>query len=479
MNRVDAAILTLYYLDLGVLTLFALHRLYLVRLRHRCPAPQVPAPVEAALPDLAVQLPLYNEPHVAARLLDAVAAMRYAGHVTIQVIDDSTDETTAVAAQRVAELVREGHDVRHIRRGTRAGYKAGALAEGLRRCEAPLIAVFDADFVPPPDFLERLVPRLVADDSVGMVQARWGHLNRDESLLTRVQAIYLDAHFAVESAARNYSGRFFNFNGTAGIWRRAAIDGAGGWSAGTLTEDLDLSYRAQMAGWRFVFVDDFEVPAELPATVSAFQQQQQRWAEGSIQTARKLLPSIVRGDLPRAVKIEAVFHLTNNLAYLLSVILALLVVPSVVVRYGAGLSSLLALDLSLLVLSSGSVVAFYAEGQRRVGRRLRGRELLAVMPIGLGISLRNAIAVARGLFRNGGEFHRTPKRGVSTRSPIVNGTAPFPELTMTLAFAAAFLNFLDRGLWGALPVVALFLTGYGYVTAMRVIEQLNYSSSDT
>lgn len=398
--------------------------------------------------------------------------MRYPGDVTVQVVDDSDDETTAIVAQVVASLTRRGLDVQHLRRGTRSGYKAGALTHALQQTDATLVAVFDADFVPPPDFLERLVPYLV-DDRVGMVQARWGHLNREESLLTRIQAIYLDAHFAVESAARNYSGRFFNFNGTAGIWRRAAIEDAGGWSSHTLTEDLDLSYRAQLAGWRFVFVDDFEVPAELPASVAAFQQQQQRWAEGSMQTARKLMPSIWRADVPWRVKLEAFFHLTNNIAYLLSVLLALLVVPSVAVRYAAGWSWLLALDIVLLALSTGSVVRFYIEGQRRIARRLAVRELLALVPIGLGISLRNAWAVTRGLFRYGGEFKRTPKRGESFAAPLTRSAAPLAEFVMLAGFSWAFVTFARRGLWGALPIAALFLAGYGYVIVMRVTESVN------
>jgi cellulose synthase/poly-beta-1,6-N-acetylglucosamine synthase-like glycosyltransferase len=478
MSRADVAVLTLYYVTLGVLTLLALHRLHLVRLRRRTHPPPAPAACRD-WPHVAVQLPLYNEPGVAIRLLDAVASMRYPGAVSIQVIDDSTDGTTALVAGRVAALEREGRTIRHIRRGTRDGYKAGALAHGSRDTDARLFAVFDADFVPPPDFLERTVPYL-ADPAVGMVQARWGHLNREESLLTRVQAIYLDAHFAVESAARNYSGRFFNFNGTAGVWRREAIEGSGGWSAETLTEDLDLSYRAQLAGWKFVFVEDLEVPAELPGSVSAFQQQQARWAEGSIQTARKVLPAILRSGLPAFVKTEAAFHLTSNLAYLLSIVLAVLIVPSVTLRYASGLSMLLAVDLVLLAISTTSIVVFYLEGQRRAGgRRPTLRELLAVMPLGLGISLRNGWAVARGLWRDGGEFKRTPKRGTEgPLRPPRTSLVPLPELAMAIVFLGAFVIFVRRELWGALPVAALFVSGYGSVFVMRVRESLTAAKSE-
>ncbi|HXG58947.1 MAG TPA: glycosyltransferase, partial [Thermoanaerobaculia bacterium] len=277
-------------------------------------------------PPVTVQLPLYNEPNVAARLIDAVAALDYPGPLDIQVLDDSTDATTEIVAGRVAYHRARGIAIEHVRRNSREGYKAGALAYGMSRSRAELFAIFDADFVPPPDLLLRMVPHF-ADPRTGMVQARWTHINREQSLLTRVQAIYLDGHFAIESAARHLAGRFFNFNGTAGIWRRRAIEEAGGWSPATLTEDLDLSYRAQLAGWRFVFLPHVEVAAELPATFSGFQEQQHRWAKGSIQTARRILPRIARATLPMATKIEAWFHLTSNTAYLLTSIVALLVVP--------------------------------------------------------------------------------------------------------------------------------------------------------
>ncbi|HEX2123756.1 MAG TPA: glycosyltransferase, partial [Thermoanaerobaculia bacterium] len=286
MSPAEAVVLALYYVVLSVLAVYSLHRFYLVRLRRRTPEP--PRVTGASFPPLTIQLPLYNEPNVAARLLDAVAAIEYPGALDIQVLDDSSDDTPAIVAARVAAMRARGVAGEHVRRDSREGYKAGALAHGMSRSASELFAVFDADFVPPPDVLLRMVPHF-GDPRVGMVQARWTHLNRDESLLTRVQALFLDAHFAVESAARNFGGRFFNFNGTAGVWRREAIESAGGWSSSTLTEDLDLSYRAQLAGWEFVFVNGVEVPAELPAALSGFQDQQHRWAKGSIQTARKLL----------------------------------------------------------------------------------------------------------------------------------------------------------------------------------------------
>jgi len=426
-------------------------------------------------PSVTVQLPLYNEPNVAARLIDAVAQLRYDGALDVQVLDDSTDATTSIVAERVAFWRGRGVAIAHVRRGSRDGFKAGALAHGMSISDAELFAVFDADFVPPPSFLDDVVPQF--RDGVGMVQARWGHLNRDESMLTRVQAIYLDGHFAIESAARHLGGRFFNFNGTAGVWRRQAIVDAGGWSASTLTEDLDLSYRAQLAGWKFVFLPAVEVPAELPGALSGFQEQQHRWAKGSIQTARKILPRIVRSDVSLGVKAEAFFHLTNNAAYVLTVVVALLMVPAIVVRQRLGSSWTFIFDALVFALSTGSVLLFYIEGQRFAGReRLRFRELLAVMPVGVGISIRNAAAVLEGAFENGGTFRRTPKRGDATRVVRERAPrAPVGELIMALFFAVAFASFAIARQWISLPFLLLFLSGYGWAAVAGFRERMAFA----
>jgi cellulose synthase/poly-beta-1,6-N-acetylglucosamine synthase-like glycosyltransferase len=476
MNPAEAAILTLYYLVLSVLAVYSVHRFYLVRLRRRTPEP--PRLVAQHFPPLTIQLPLFNEPNVAARLLDAVAAIEYAGALDVQVLDDSTDATTSIVAERVQAMCAQGKHVEHVRRGSRDGFKAGALAEGMRRSTSALFAVFDADFVPSPDVLMLMVPYF-ADPRVGMVQARWTHINRDESMLTRVQALFLDAHFAIESAARNFGGRFFNFNGTAGVWRRDAIEEAGGWSSSTLTEDLDLSYRAQLAGWEFVFLPDVEVPAELPAALSGFQEQQHRWTKGSIQTARKLLPSILRKDIGGRVKAEAVFHLTNNTAYLLSVLLALLAVPSMVIRYRHDLGWSFTADFFLFAASTGSVLLFYREGQQWAGRKPPPlRELLAVLPVGIGMSIRNAAAVLEGLVQTGGFFHRTPKEGdggprVADRKPRI----PWIEMALTVLFAAVVVAFAATRHWVSLPFLTLFVTGYGYVAVFAIQERLNHAKS--
>ena len=447
-------------------------------MRRRSPEPaRVTAP---SFPPLTVQLPLYNEPNVAARLLDAAAALEYPCALTIQVLDDSTDGTPSIVAERVAAMRARGIDAVHVRRASRDGYKAGALAHGMSLSSSELFAVFDADFVPSPDVLLRMVPHF-ADPRVGMVQARWTHLNRERSLLTRVQALFLDAHFAVESAGRNFAGRFFNFNGTAGVWRRAAIEEAGGWSSSTLTEDLDLSYRAQLAGWEFVFLPGVEVPAELPAALSGFQEQQHRWAKGSIQTARKVLPHIAGAPLRASVKTEAAFHLTNNSAYLLSVLLALLVIPAMAIRHHHGLLWSFAFDLVLYAASTASILLFYREGQRLAGRaRTPLRELLAVLPIGVGMSVRNASAVIEGLFSTGGHFRRTPKEGNAAAAPAERAPRiPWCEAALALLFCASLYAFASDGRWVSLPFLTIFASGYGYVAAEALRERLTYARSAT
>jgi cellulose synthase/poly-beta-1,6-N-acetylglucosamine synthase-like glycosyltransferase len=444
-----------------------------LRRRHAA-ARDEPAAPERWL-SVTIQLPLFNEANVASRLIDAACAIEYDGKLTIQVLDDSTDETTSIIDRHPLH-----YRIEHVRRESRDGFKAGALAHGMQLSDAELFAVFDADFVPHADFLRRTVPHF-CDTAVGMVQARWTHLNRDQSLLTRVQAIFLDAHFAVESAARHFSGRFFNFNGTAGVWRREAIVDAGGWSASTLTEDLDLSYRAQLAGWKFVFLPDVEVPAELPARLSGFQEQQHRWAKGSIQTARKLLPRIVASEIGPRVKREAFFHLTNNTAYLWTTIVALLMVPAIVIRQRLGVGWTLLIDAVLFAVSTGSVLFFYIEGQRWARRPLPPLwELAAVLPVGIGISLRNATAVVEGLVHHGGYFRRTPKRGDSrTESFERRPRIPIGELILATFFVAAATAFCIARQWVSLPFIGLFLGGYAYIVIHALDERLSYSRSNS
>lgn len=411
------------------LLMHASHRYRFLR-GGRVPAPQRPAD-PSEWPRVTVQLPVYNEPAVVERLIDAVAALDYPrDRLHIQLLDDSDDAadglgTSARAASAVARHRAQGIDIDHVRRGSRAGYKAGALAHGMQGSEASMFAILDADFVPAPDFLRRLVPYF-ADPRVGLVQARWGHLDRDASWLTRAQATLLDAHFLLEHTVRQQRGRFFNFNGTGGVWRRECIEQAGGWSHATLTEDLDLSYRAQAAGWRFVFDPTVVVPAELPGDLRAFQGQQRRWVTGAIQTAILLLPRLWQQPLPLAVRVEATLHLTANTAYPL-LLLAMVLLPSALAapRVLAPPAEL-ALQVAMLMLGIVPVSLFLIAGQRAAGRPWRRALTDAGLALLLGTiaAPSNAYAVWRGATTRGGVFERTPKRGdTSPRAARSSATA--------------------------------------------------------
>jgi len=484
------AVLASYFGVLAVLTLYGAHRWYLLWLyaRYRRCAPRPAGNLADMLPRLTVQIPLFNEMYVARRAIEAVAALDWpADRLEIQILDDSTDATTAIVAGTLARLRAVGCDVVHIRRDERAGYKAGALAAGLAQATGEFVAVFDADFVPAPDFARRLIDHFV-DPRVGMVQARWGHLNRDGSALTRAQSILLDGHFVIEHAARNRSGRFFNFNGTAGIWRKACIADAGGWQHDTLTEDLDLSYRAQIRGWRFVFVHDTVAPAELPIEMGAFKTQQHRWAQGSVQTAVKLLPGIVAGPLPLRVKLESVFHLTANVGYVLMVVLAALIGPAVWYRRGIGAAQLAVVDLPLILLSLGSIATFYLVSQREAYGRWRDawRYLPVLMAVGIGISINNARAVLAGLVRSDAEFLRTPKYALATpthesiasrRYRSKRNVDTWIELALGLYFAGLVAFALGDGLWGAVPFLALFAGGFLYTAGLTLRQSWITSTS--
>ena len=473
-------VLSLYFGSLSVMTLYGLHRWYLVwlYLRHRR-NPARPAGRYEQLPRLTVQLPLYNEMYVAERLIDAVCALDYPRErFEIQVLDDSTDETTEVVARVVAHYRQRGVDIVHLHRTDRSGFKAGALEAGLGRAKGELIAIFDADFVPRPDFAMALVHHFT-DPEVGMVQARWGHLNPNHSALTRVQSMLLDGHFVIEHTARNRSGRFFNFNGTAGIWRRRCIADAGGWQHDTLTEDLDLSYRAQMRGWKFVFLTDEVSPAELPVEMGAFKSQQHRWAKGSIQTALKLLPRLLRARLPLRVKAEAVAHLTANVGYVMMVLLAVLVVPSIWVRAGHSPWLIAAVDLPLFTGSTLSVVAFYFVAQREVLGSWRGilRWVPFLMAVGIGLSINNARAVIEALAGRQSSFRRTPKYNLSSgeniagrRYRVAINRDTWIELGLAVWFAVSISATIAAGLWAAVPFLLLFEVGYAY-TAISTLMQ--------
>ena len=462
-----------YFSTLSLLACWGAHRLWLV-FHFRWPATEpAPAPDDGLL-FITVQLPIYNERTVIERLLRAAGALDYpADRFEIQVLDDSDDETRAIVDREVARLVASGVDTYVVRRPTRAGYKAGALEHGLERARGELLCVFDADFLPQPDFLRRLVPHF-ADPAVGLVQARWEHQNRDESTFTRAQSALLDGHFVIEHKVRFDEGLFFNFNGTAGIWRRSAIEGAGGWEHDTLTEDLDLSYRAQLAGWRFVYAASVTAPAEVPPGIAAFKSQQHRWAKGSVQVARKLSGRVLGSSIPWRTKREALTHLTGNSGYPL--VLAMAVLLPLATRQRADFP-LHWFHLSTFLACTVSVFLFYERSQRALGRTLvqRTRDTLAAVALGIGMSLSQSRAVLEGLFQETGAFVRTPKRGdAATIGPYRALVIGVPGLELLLAawFVWGLVEAARLHRWGALPFLALFFTGFAWVGLASLREAL-------
>jgi cellulose synthase/poly-beta-1,6-N-acetylglucosamine synthase-like glycosyltransferase len=421
LNAFDLLILLPYFAVLIILAFYGSHRYYLLYVYHRHRKKGTPEPVAplSELPRVTVQLPVYNERYVVEGLIEETCRLEYPRELLeIQVLDDSTDDTAALARDCVERYAAMGHPIRYLHRDHREGYKAGALAEGLRAAAGEFIAIFDADFLPPADFLQKTLPHF-AEAQVGMVQTRWAYVNRNYSWLTEVQAILLDGHFVFEHGARSRSGCFFNFNGTAGIWRRRAIEEAGGWQHDTLTEDTDLSYRAQMRGWKFIYLPDVECLSELPVDMNAFKTQQARWAKGLIQTGRKLLPTLWRSPLPRRVKMEAFFHLTANISYPLMVLFAALILPAIIVRFYQGWFQMLYVDLPLMIAATGSVSTFYLSSQRvlfpRDWRR-SVRFLPFILATGIGLTLTNACAVLEALFGGQSEFVRTPKYRIEGRA---------------------------------------------------------------
>ena len=482
MSLPEIAVIVAYGLVLLVLSVYGSHRYFMAYLyyRHKYNLPTPRGRFETP-PRVTVQLPVYNEMNVVERLIGAVARLDYPRHLLqIQVLDDSTDETTHIARRCVEHWRAEGLDIAYVHRTNRKGFKAGALENGLRTASGEFVAVFDADFVPSPDFLRRTVD-FFTDPDIGMVQVRWEHLNRQSSALTQVQSILLDGHFVIEHTARNRSGRFFNFNGTAGIWRRETIADAGGWQHDTLTEDLDLSYRAQLEGWKFVFLPEVTAPAEIPAEMSAFKAQQHRWAKGSIQTAMKLLPRIFRADLPRDVKKEAFFHLTANVGYLLMIPLAILMPITVVVRVSHGWIEVLLLDLPFFAAATMSVCVFYVASQREVRATSwqRVKYLPFLMALGIGMAVNQSRAVLEAIVGHQTGFTRTPKSGGSARDGgparryrVAVSLQPLLELALAGYFTLAVVWVVDRGVWYSLPFLLLFQAGFLYVGLRSAVEGL-------
>jgi cellulose synthase/poly-beta-1,6-N-acetylglucosamine synthase-like glycosyltransferase len=474
------AILLLYGLVLLVLCTYGAHRAHLVftllKSKKRIEAAIQSYRLRPAheLPSVTVQLPLYNEATVVERLLDAVSQLDYPkDRLEIQVLDDSNDETRLLAARKVAELQKTGLDIQYLRRPSRVGYKAGALNYGLQTAKGELIAMFDADFVPQPDFLKSVVGHFTERD-VAMVQTRWTHMNRTHSLFTKIQGLLLDGHHLVENQARFGSGKLFNFSGTGGIWRRAAIDDAGGWEHDTLTEDLDLSYRAQLKGWRFIYRPDVVTPSELPEDISAFRAQQYRWGKGTIQCARKLLRRVLSAKLSLGQRIEALFHLTPHLAYPAMMLLTILVLPAVMLLPVSEWTTLLAVDLPLCCGATGSIALFYATAERAQGRSAWSAivKLPAIIALGAGLSPLVTRAVLGGLRHMAGEFVRTPKRGTALGRYKQRAKLPWIEIVLAAHSTGAVVAAIHSGHYLAAPFTVLFACGYWYVAYHVIVEQL-------
>ena len=410
-----------------------------------------------------LQLPVYNDGDVFIRLLDSVRELDWPqDRLLVQVLDDSNDGSSDEIASRVAVLQDAGFRIEHLRRSERLGYKAGALAEGLSKCDFPFVAMFDSDFVIPTDFLRRALVEF-ADERVAFVQGRWGFANEDDSFLTKVQALMLDGHFAIEHRVRALAGRFFNFNGTAGVWRRAAIDDAGGWTSDSITEDLDLSLRAWLAGWEFRYLDDLVAMSDLPVRMSAYRTQQNRWISGSIQTAMTYLPKILSSPVSYTRRLDLLLAITGNLCYPLIVALAFALPHAIAIRLAQRDAFLLYADLPFFLFATGSVALFYwcARGRRKTITTLVNIPIL--MALGMGMTLHNSRAVLRGVTGSARVFERTPKGdGGGSTSPTRNGGLRWLEAGMLLYLLSIVFYAAPVALY-SLPLIGLLAFGYGLV----------------
>jgi len=483
-NAFDLAMMIPYFIVLLVLAMYGLHRYWLVYdyFLYSKNVPPPPPPV-TNWPRVTVQLPIFNERYVIERLTEAVARFDYPPELLdVQVLDDSTDETQEVARACVERHAAQGMPITYIHRTNREGYKAGALENGLKTAKGEFVAIFDADFIPEPDFLRRTIPYFLNPDggeSIGMVQTRWTYLNSDYSLLTNVETILLDGHFVVEHGARSRRGTFFNFNGTAGVWRRKVIHDAGGWQHDTLTEDTDLSYRAQLKGWKFLYLPQIECASELPVDMNGFKSQQARWAKGLMQTAKKILPKVFKADVPWHIKAEAFFHLTANISYPLMIVLSTMLLPVMIVRFQQGWFQMLLIDLPLFLASTCSISSFYLVAQKELRPKTWWRTFLYmpfVMATGIGISVRNAQAVIEAIVGKKTEFARTPKfriegkTGTFAKKSYKNkaGWIPYAEVLLGIYFSFTVAYAITNDNYGTVPFLLLFVWGYLYTGLMSL-----------
>lgn len=481
--NVDYVVLSLYYGSLSVLCFFGLHRFFLLvlYLKH-CKERQRPIDTFTELPTVTVQLAMFNEMYVAEKLIDTICDFDYPrDKLQIQVVDDSTDDTVQIVSRAVKEKSALGFDIEYVHRKDRTGFKAGALANGLKTATGEFVAMFDADFDPPRDWLMKVI-HYFTDENIGLVQTRWEHINRDSSLLTKAQALMLDGQFAIEHPARQRSGAFFNFNGTAGIWRRRTIDEAGGWSHDTLTEDMDLSLRAYIKGWRSIYLDFVTAPAELPTLVSAYKVQQHRWAKGFVESARKLVPVVWRSNMPLPVKVEATIQLCESTAWFFVISMMLTAFPAMIIRLDAPSISLLYIDLPIFLAGMGSFCVFFTFAAYRFTNRWVSRAIILpfVMALGTGIALSNSKGVFEALLGYKTEFVRTPKFNVSSSHETVRlkkkkylgvkSMLPLLELSLAVFFMVELMMCLRYKLWLTIPFFSIFFIGNVYVGFLSLTQ---------
>jgi cellulose synthase/poly-beta-1,6-N-acetylglucosamine synthase-like glycosyltransferase len=470
----------LFYLYIAVLVLLACLNIHKLRLlfkffRYR-KKPILPAGTFAELPQVTIQLPVYNEKYVIKRLITSVCKLDYPkDKLEVQVLDDSTDATSAIAQRLVRHLAAHGHNIKYIHRENREGYKAGALQHGLKYTSSQLLAIFDADFVPPRDFLMRTV-NYFTDPKVGLVQARWGFINANYSLLTKIQSIFLNGHFIVEHLAKNRSGSFFNFNGTAGIWRRQTIESSGGWQGDTITEDLDLSYRAQINGWQFVYLPDLVVPSELPINIHMLKNQQFRWTKGMTQCALKLVPRILRSHITPVQKIDACLHLVSNSGYVNTMLLAVLIIPTLIIFKSVFDSWSFLIIVTFFCVNFLSIWFYYvvvqsaAEGYKTEHLK----NVLLMILIGIALSINSSIAIFEAILGRQSEFVRTPKFAVDRRGrsqETQKKTGYRIPLNKAIIFEILFFFYFIFNLYLILryhhyhliPILLLFMASFVYV----------------
>jgi len=480
-------ILAIHYGLVLILCVYGAHRILHSLAAKRLLKTMNSGPVAArqkleAFPVVTVQIPLYNEKFVVARIIDAVAKFEYPiDRLQIQVIDDSTDESVDIVSDRVQHYKNLGFNIDHVRRKNRKGFKAGALADAMASVEGEFIAIFDADFIPNPDFLLKTVPSF-ADPDIGLVQSRWTYLNTEKNILTRLQSVMLDAHFAVEQVTRFGSDVFFNFNGTAGIWRKEAIIDAGGWNADTLTEDTDLSYRAQMRGWKFIYRPDVCSPSEIPEGMNAFKVQQHRWAKGTIEVMKKILPAIWKSKASFKVKAESTFHLSANLTYLFMFIDSVFfLLPSVHIREQMGANPLAWLDIPIFAFASLSHAYFFLSGQKRLyGRVVDKLHIMpALLATSIGLGVNNGRAVIEALIGHKSGFARTPKTGGARKDLLIKQSyqsnsqlwATGVEFALALLYSAFLIWALSKNYWIVTPFLLLFALGFFYTSVSSLRDR--------